>query len=99
MFAVPAVCSYRVVLVLDDSSASLCEIVGMVEQIENLRLNLDILLLGDAECPGQAEIDFINPRTVEGVVTLAGDWAGTGNPGGGIACSFVNGSVVDEVSA
>jgi hypothetical protein len=82
---------------LVDPRAGLHEIVGMIEQVEHLRLKLYRVPIGDAECPGQPEINFVDPRTVKRVVALAGDRAGSDYPRGGVAGGFVDSAVIDGV--
>jgi hypothetical protein len=66
----------------------------VVEQIEHLRLDLDRVPLGDVQRPRQAEVNFVDPWSIECVVSDARYWSGAGDPRGGVARRLIDRAVV-----
>ena len=82
---------------LIDSRTGLHKEVRVIEQIENLRLNLDGLSLGNMESAGQPEINFVNPRTVERIVAHSRNGTGARDSQSGVARRLIDSAVVDRV--
>ena len=94
---VAAIWTHRIVLGLIDSGTGLHKEVRVIEQIEHLRLNLDGLSLGNMESAGQAEINFVNPRTVERIVAHSRNGTGARDSQSGVVRRFVDSAIVDRV--
>src|SRR5580700_3190693 len=69
----------------------------MVKKIKYLRLNLNCLVLGNVKRSGQTEVNFVDPRPIEGIVADAWDRAGTSNTQGRVARRFIDRAVVQGV--
>jgi hypothetical protein len=55
------------------------EEIWVVKETEYLRLNLDRLPLGDVQRPRQSQVNFVDPRTIERVISDARYRSGAGD--------------------
>ena len=95
--AIPAIWTHGIVLGLVDSRTGLHKEVWVIKQIENLRLNLDGLSLGNMESAGQSKINFVDPRTVERIVTHSGNGTGARDSQSGVVRRLIDSAIVDCV--
>ena len=82
---------------LVDSVSVLDKVVGVVEEIEGLRLKLKLLAFADFEIARQANVDSLQPRAVQGIQADAGRGTCAIDAAGGSCGVLVEGGVVEIV--